>query len=218
MTTRTLAAVALVAALSACSAQFAPVAIFEICAPPDPDSSSGACLYPATCDASLAGSPRLDVTTAQVDFRLPVQLNNSLVDNSSAIEGRINTNDAFIQSFEMAYTGAALNPVTIDAAVTVPADGSAGALLPLIPQAYFAALAPPANTTTSILVNVRGHGKLTSQDSFTTAWFQVPVVICAGCLAGDFCPGQIMASCPGSALGATSPGQTASVICIAPAQ
>jgi hypothetical protein len=46
----------------------------------------------------------------------------------------------------------------------------------------------------------------------------VPVTICGGCLAGDACPGQIMVSCPGSALGATSPGQTATVVCIAPAQ
>jgi hypothetical protein len=217
MTTRTLAAVLLAAALTGCAANFAPVAIFEICAPPEPDSS-GACVYPATCDAALAGTPRLDVTTALVDFRLPMQLNNSLTDNSSATDGRINTNDAFIQSFELTYTGAALNPVTVDVAITVPTAGSSGALLPLIPQAYFAALTPPPNTTTSILVNVRGHGKLTSQDSFTTAWFQVPVTICAGCLAGDACPGQIMASCPGSALGATSPGQTANVVCITPVQ
>jgi hypothetical protein len=218
MTTRTLAAALLAAALSGCAADFAPVAIYEICAPPEPDATTGVCVYPATCEASLAGSPRLDVQTALVDFRLPVQLNNSLVNNASTADGRINTNDAFIESFEMTYTGASVNPVTIDVAITVPAAGSAGALLPLIPQAYFAALTPPPSTTTSILVNVRGHGKLTSQDSFTTAWFQVPVTICAGCLAGDFCPGQIMASCPGSALGATSPGQTASVTCIDPAQ
>jgi hypothetical protein len=217
MTTRTLAAVALAAALSGCSAEFAPVAIFAICSPPDPDTTSGACLYPATCDANLAGSPRLDVSTAQVDFRLPVQINNSLVDNSNAADGRINTNDAFITSLEMTYTGASVNPVTVDVAITVAAAGSSGALLTLIPQAYFAALTPPPNTTTTVLVNVRGHGKLTSQDSFTTAWFQVPVIICGGCLQGDFCPGKIMASCPGAALGATSPGQTASVVCITPA-
>jgi hypothetical protein len=68
-----------------------------------------------------------------------------------------------------------------------------------------------------MVVNVRGHGVLDSQDSFTTAWFKVPVEVCAGCLAGSVCPaGQVMASCPASGAGATSPGQTAVVACITP--
>jgi len=216
MKTRTLAAATLVAALSACSAEFSPVAVFAICAPPAPDATTGACLYPATCDANLAGIPKLDVTTAKVDFKLAMQINNSLTDNSSVENGRVNTNDAYIQSFEMTYAGATLAPWSTSAAITVPTAGSSGALLSLIPEAYFASLIPAGSGTTSIVVNVRGHGILGSQDSFTTAWFKVPVQICAGCLNVDFCPAKIMASCPGAALGATSPGQTAGVVCIDP--
>ena len=218
MNIRTLAAAVLALGLSACAAEFNGVGIYAICAPPDPDTTSGSCLYPATCDATFAGTPVLDVTTAQLDFRLPFQIDNQLPDNSNAADGRINTNDAFIQSFEMTYAGATLEPWTVSAALTVPAAGSSGALLRLIPVAYFPSLVPPGAGRLSIVVNVRGRGILTSQDSFTTAWFQVPVDVCAGCLALTVCPpGSILATCPSTAIGQSSPGQSASVTCIAAA-
>jgi hypothetical protein len=216
MKIRTLAAAALALGLSACSAEFSPVGIFEICSPPSPDTTSGACVYPATCDAGMAGTPVLDVATAKLDFRLPVQIDNSLTDNSSVADGRINTNDAYIQSFEMTYTGAALDPWNVSAAITVPTAGSSGALLRLIPIAYFPALAPPGSAITNIVVNVRGHGVLASQSSFTTAWFKVPVAVCSGCLAASFTctPPALVASCPSSATFGTTPGQTAALACV----
>ncbi len=113
MNIRTLAAAVLALGLSACAAEFNGVGIYAICAPPDPDTTSGSCLYPATCDATFAGTPVLDVTTAQLDFRLPFQIDNQLPDNSNAADGRINTNDAFIESFEMTYAGATLEPWTV---------------------------------------------------------------------------------------------------------
>lgn len=215
MKTRTLAATVLALGLSACSAEFAPVAIYSICAPPDPDGTTGSCLYPATCEAGFAGTPVLDVTTAQVDFQLPFQINNALTSNASATDSRINTNDAFIQSLELTYSGATLAPWTVSQAITVPTAGTSGALLRLIPVQYFPSLAPPGSATTSIIVSVRAHGLLASQDAFTTAWFQVPVTICAGCLDFNVCgPGStLFASCPAAAPGAISPGQSASIAC-----
>jgi hypothetical protein len=199
MKTRTLAAAALALGLSACAADFSPVNIFAICSPPDPDTTTGSCLYPATCGTVFAGTPVLDVLTAQVDFRLPVQIDNALLDNSLAADGRINTNDAFIQSFEITYTGTSIQQRTRDLAITVPADGSSGAVLPLIRVQDFPALVPPGSATTNIVVNVRAHGILASQDSFTTAWFRVPVAVCAGCLATSFAsctPPAFLVTCP----------------------
>ena len=115
MKTRNLAAAVLALGLSACAAEYSAVGIQAICAPPDPDTTSGACVYPATCDATFAGTPVLDVATAILDFRLPLQINNLLEDNSSG-PGRINTNDAFIQSFEITYAGASLQPWSVPAA------------------------------------------------------------------------------------------------------
>jgi hypothetical protein len=214
MKTRNLAAATLALGLSACAAEFSAVNIYAICAPPDPDTTSGACLYPATCDANFAGTPLLDVTTAQLDFRMPMQINNALTDNSNST-GRINTNDAHITSFEMAYAGVSLPTWTVAQTVTVPTAGSSGALVRLIPVQYFPNLVPPGSGKISMIVNVRGHGILDSQDGFTTSWFQVPVEVCAGCLAGTFCPpGSVLATCPSMAAGQSSPGQSASFTCI----
>jgi len=215
MKTRTLAAATLAFGLSACAAEFSPVSIFEVCKPPDPDTANGSCLYPATCDAGLAGTPVLDVLTAQLPFRLPVQIDNALLDNSLAADGRINTNTAHIQSFEMTYTGAALAPWSVGGATTVPTSGSAGAVLPLIPVAYFPAIVPPGSATTNIVVNVRAHGILDSQDSFTTAWFKIPVAVCAGCLASSFActPPAVLVTCPPAATVGGQPGQTATLAC-----
>jgi hypothetical protein len=215
MKIRTLAAVALALGLSACSAEFSPVGVFAICSAPVPDTTNGSCLYPATCDTVFGGTPVLDVTTAQLDFRLPVQINNTLTDNSSTTNGRINTNDAYIQSFEMTYAGAPLQPWTIAASITVPTAGSSGAVLRLIPVEYFPALVPPGASTLSVLVNVRAHGVLASQSSFTTAWFQVPVSVCAGCLASSFtcATGAVLVSCPSAKRLGAPPGQTANLAC-----
>jgi hypothetical protein len=219
MKTRTLAAAVLALGLSACSAEFSPVAIFSVCAPPDPDTTNGSCTYPATCENTLAGTPVLDVSNATIDFRLPVELQNSLKDNSSNLDGRINTNDAFIQSWEMTYSGVDLAPWSVAGAVTVPAEGTGSAVLRLIPVAYFNSILPAGASTLSLIVKVRGRGVLTSQDSFTTAWFQVPVEVCAGCLDALTCPaGTILASCPPASPDAQNPGQTASSACLIPAQ
>jgi hypothetical protein len=220
MKTRNLAAAALALGLSACAAQSSAVSIYSLCSPPAPDAS-GACLYPATCDATLTGTPMLDAETAKLDFRLPVEFRNLLTDNSSAANGRVNTNDAFVQSLEITYSGGGSAPPWNPSVTTVaiPTAGSASALLSLIPVTSFAALAPssPAGTA-HVVVNVRAHGVLASQDAFTTAWFQIPVDVCIGCLQQMLtcAVGSFPAYCPRAAVGETSVGQTASGACITP--
>jgi len=122
MKTRTLATSVLALFLSACAAEYSGVGIQAICAPPAPESATGACVYPATCDATFAGTPLLDATTAALPFRLPFQFNNQLLNNADPVAGRVNTNDAFIQSFEMTYAGAPLSPWNVSQAITVPAE------------------------------------------------------------------------------------------------
>jgi hypothetical protein len=219
MKIRNLAAAAIALGLSACAAQSSAVSIYAICAPPAPDTTSGGCLYPATCDATLASTPKLDATTAALDFRLPVQINNLLTDNANQAEGRVNSNDAFIQSLEITYSGGNyVEPWNPSVAITVPTAGSAGTLLPLIRVQDFPALAPssPAGTA-HIIVNVRAHGILSSQDSFTTAWFAIPVDVCIGCLSGGIaCTSpSYPAYCPSSATFGP-PGQTANAACVTP--
>src|SRR5512137_2354174 len=130
MNTRTLTAALLALGLSACSAPFSGVAINAICYPPTPDATTGVCVYPATCDATLVGNAKLDATTARLDFRLPLQFNNQLESNASTADGRVNTNDAFIQSLEMNYSGgASIASWSVPVAITVPSAGSTSALV-----------------------------------------------------------------------------------------
>ena len=220
MNPRTLAAASLALVTAACSAQYSSVFVADACTPPTPDSTTGACVYSATCDSVLASQPRLDASVATGDFRLPLEIDNSLADNSSAPNGTVNTNDAFVQSFEMQYSaGVALSPSTVAATFRVPTTGSATYVVPLIPATDFPALAAAAGSgTLDVIVNVRAKGILASQSSFTTAWFQVPVRVCNYCLQ-SVCPvgTTFTASCPPAPYGATSPGQTAQVACTAAA-
>ena len=117
--------------------------IYAICSPPDPDTTTGACLYPATCDATFAGTPVLDVTTAQLDFRLPFQINNALAGQLERRRTAASTPTTPSSSPSRSPTpGASLAPWNVAAAITVPTAGSSGALLRLIPVQYFPALAP----------------------------------------------------------------------------
>ncbi len=221
MNLRTLTAAALALALAGCAQEAGGVGIYAICAPPAPTTSAGggsSCEYAATCAATLVGNARLDATTARLDFRLPLQFSNLLEDNSSTAEGRVNTNTAQVQSLEINYSGPSYAaPWSVPVALTVPTTGSAVTEASLIPVQSFATFAPagPAAIATWI-ISVRGHGVYTGGGSFTTAWFQVPVDVCVGCLAGPWCTtaGSVIASCPSTAPGQTSPGQTANYTCV----
>ncbi len=218
MNLRTLVAGTLGLALAGCSAPYTSVFIGDICAPPAPDTTSGACLYPSTCETVLASPPRLDVSTAVLDFRLPLEVDNLLQDNSNTANGAVNNNDAFITAFEMQYSGGPAIPNRIvNASFRVPVTGAQTYVVPLISATDFPALQSAVGSgTLSMVVNVRAYGNLASGTTFTTGWFQVPVLVCNLCLQNVCGTGTVFfASCPGAAPGAASPGQTATVSCAA---
>jgi hypothetical protein len=201
MKIRVLAPASLALLLAGCSSQFSGVGIVGICSPPAPDSATLSCLYPAACDTFFAGTAVLDATTGQasgLDFRVPVEIDNSLPNNADTGNGRINTNDAQIQSFEVTYPGTSVPTWNVPATVTVRAAGTSGALIRLIRVQDFAAFAPPGSSTRQVIASVRAHGILGSQDSFVTAWFDVPISVCSGCLAAGPCPTgkNYVAACP----------------------
>ena len=175
MKTRTLAAAALALGLSACSAEFSPVTIFAICAPPRPRRRERVLPLPGTVRRVLRGH-----AGARRDDR-PGRLPDAGADRQRArrqLERRGRPHQHQRR----------LHPVLRDdllrrdaRAVERPgghhrADGRLvgrgpsphpGGLLPGTSAAGSAA-------TTTIVVNVRAHGVLASQDSFTTAWFTGP--------------------------------------------
>jgi hypothetical protein len=213
MKARALASLALL--LASCTAEFSGVSIAGICTPPSPDAATLSCLYPASCDTYFAGSAVLDVLTNQataLDFRVPVEIDNALPNNADTANGRVNTNDAQIQSFEVTYPGSSLGSWNVPGTVTVRAAGTSGAVLRLIQAKDFPVIAPAGAATRQMVVSVRAHGVLGSQDSFTTAWFDVPVTVCNNCLSGNPCPTgkTYVAACPSAP--APGPVQTPSAI------
>jgi len=201
MKTRPLALASLLVLLGGCSAEFSGVTIAGACAPPDPDSTTLQCLYPATCTTFFAGTAVLDAYQGQLvglDFRMPVEMDNALPDNADITNGRINTNDATIQTLEINYPGTSLGTRNVPYTLVIRAAGTAGALLPLIRVQDFAAVAPSGAATRQIDIAVRAHGVLGSQDAFTTAWFHVPVSVCNDCISGNVCPTgkTYVAACP----------------------
>lgn len=215
-------AAGVVLGVAGCAQDNSGVAIYSICAPPVPTATGtggATCTYAATCAASFVGNAQLDTTTAKLDFRLPLQFNNLLPDNSSTTDGRVNTNNATVQWLEITYTGGnSVAGVSVPLSVTIPTLGTAVTEAPLIPAAILAQFAPAsAASTMTWIINVRAHGVLGQGSSFTTPWFQVPVETCVGCLAGPWCPAStpVLSSCPSTAPGQTSPGQTANWTCTA---
>jgi len=210
MKTRSIAAAAALVLLGSCSAPYSGVTIFQICAFPAPDATTGDCLYEATCANSLVGPSFLDVTGAGYDFVLPIQFNNQLTSSANTSNGTVNANDAYVESVYITYSGANVNPVTVPVSLTVPAAGSITGVIPLIPSSYFASLPVSATSLTEVVLTVKASGKFLSQETFTTQTFQIPVLICAGCsaTAANVCPS-------GKTLTGVCPqlGQTATVNC-----
>ncbi|HVP68948.1 MAG TPA: hypothetical protein VMT17_16980 [Anaeromyxobacteraceae bacterium] len=210
MKTRYLAATATLVLLGSCSAPYSGVTIYQICAFPTPDTTTGDCLYEATCADTLVGPPVLDVAGAAYDFVLPIQFDNQLVSSANTANGTVNANDAYVENVNVTYAGAALNPVNVPVTLTVPATGSITGVIPLIPAAYFSSLPVSGTSLTEVVLTIKASGKFLSQQTFTTQTFQIPVLLCSGCLAtaANACPS-------GKTLSGVCPqfGQTNTVSC-----
>jgi hypothetical protein len=183
------AAAALALLLGSCSAPYSPVQLFQVCAFPTP--SGGSCTYSATCSLFLAGPALLDVTASvanpayQGPFMLAIQINNELASSASATNGTVNANDAYVQTFEVSFSGTNLSSISVPVTVTVPAGGSATYVVPLIPASYFASLPVAAGSYTHIVLDVKATGTFLSQESFTTQTLQIPVYLCSDCLLNN---------------------------------
>ena len=202
-----LTALAALAFLGSCSAQYAPVSMDEVCAFPTP--ASGVCLYTSTCTNTLAGTAILDVATAGYDFVLPIQFTNQLTSSANAGNGTVDANQAYIETMQIQYGGApAMQTATLPVTITVPTAGSTTSVVSLIPLADFAKLPVVPGGFSTVVMSLQAKGVFLSQQSFTTATFQIPVTICSGCLGGNPCPtGQnVSGVCP-------QLGQTNAVSC-----
>lgn len=202
MKTRVLAALAALG-LASCTAQNnASMQIFAICSPTD------TCTFGGTCDLQYLGRPALDVGQTNSLF-LFLQVNNQLQNNAAPDTGAANTHDAYVQEIKVTYAGASLPGSSARVQQTVPAGGSAviGALA--IPPAVGDAIATALPGGGEVVAKVKLTGIYGDQSSFETAEYDVPVLVCSGCVAAPTCPASdpTLPPVPATTMCPPNPGQ-----------
>jgi len=184
----------------------ASVEIGALCYPTDD------CTFSSTCDKVLmTGTLWVDLTATPV-LVFPIQINNQRPNNADIASGRVNTNNAVIDRFEMTYqvSGSTIAAATSAQTILVPADGSTVAGVTLIPVgAASATLAGlPAGTVVSVQLKV--HGSYQDASEFETGEHPIPVTLQNGFFTGYACTDTtqtVTSICPPNA------GQTATIVC-----
>lgn len=183
-----LAALALALAGAACTADNnASVQVQRICAPPE-----DGCTFSATCDLQYIGVVTMD-TAVTDQLWLFLQVNNQLPDDTDAQRGKLNTNDAFVEEYQVEYEGLAAPATSGRLQSLVPAGGSAVVSVFPIPPAIGASIA----VTGDVIAKLRLKGKYGDEESFETARLEIPIRICSGCVGAPVCAdGSPAALCP----------------------
>jgi hypothetical protein len=180
----------------------ASIEIAALCFPTDD------CTFSATCsEVLLTGTLWVDLQATPV-LVFPIQINNQRLDNADIESGRVNTNNAVIDRFEMTYqvNGSAIAAAVSAQTIVVPAAGSTVAGVTLIP-AGSALAGLPSGTWVSVQLKV--HGSYQDGTEFDTGEHPIPVILQNGLFTGYACadPEQTVKSvCPNA-------GQTANVVC-----
>ncbi len=220
MKTPALALLALAALLASCVQGHVPVEMTKICTHPPPNSSTGGCEYPASCDLEQLGRQYvyLDApwTYGGAALWVPIEFVNHLPDNADPSAGRVNTNDAFIDEFRLSYesgSGAALPDTVFPLAGFVPTNGTTVMLVPAIPlnPTGLVLQTQPAADGALFIVKVRAAGHYADDSKFVTGDFRIPVdVHLTGFVADPTCAvGSFPAVCP-------QPGQLHTFTCVKP--
>jgi hypothetical protein len=195
---RRLLLIALAAGATTCSVPGPSVAFSAICAPPD---DAVKCSFAATCGAQILGNPAVDVAVTN-QLVLIVEVHNQALDNHDDALGRANGHDAYFQEIDVSYSGGALGipDVKVRTQNVVPAAGTSTVYVNAIPAA--AGLAPgslPAGTRTTVIAKIKGKGVFGDGSSFETQEWEIPVILCNGCLGIPTCsdPTQsVVGVCP----------------------
>ncbi len=210
-TVRTLAVLAALVGAAGCASNHGSVEIFALCAPPD----AASCGEDGACTAYLA-SPRPYFYTAWQDsgglahaneLQMFVQINNQMPQNGDVTSGRVNTNDFSIDTYRLSFTapGVSLPEMDYPASGTVPANGIASPVIPLIPYPIAAALAAGLSAQgitgavpASVTVHVKVKGHLEDGSAYETAEHDFAVDVYNDTFLGYPCPlGKVVTGvCP----------------------
>ncbi len=188
-------------ALAACAKNNASVEIAAVCAPPK-DASK--CSFSSKCDMVNIGYNAIDVGVAGASLWLFLQVNNQLPNNENLQTGRLNTNDAWVNEYEITFD-VGLSDVTgpvPGGASLVPAGGSTViSILPIdATAAATLATAVPAGAGINIVGHLRLKGVYADTTAFETGVFDVAIHACSACsgTAPTCAAGDYLAVCPPS--------------------
>ncbi len=174
MKTRILPLALLGAALSGCIQEnYASLEFYGVCAGPTPDTTTGACVYSASCDLYALFTYWYDPAVVS-ELLVPIEMFNQLPNNADLSAGRVNTNDAIIEEWRFEYLVGDLVAMEATAAenMVVPAASHKTALVPVFPASLNGIMsALPANW--QFTVNVRAAGRYNDERSFETGPFKV---------------------------------------------
>ncbi len=188
-------------ALAACAKNNASVEIAAVCAPPK-DASK--CSFSSKCDMVNIGYNAIDVGVAGASLWLFLQVNNQLPNNGNLQTGRLNTNDAWVNEYEITFDvglSDVTGPVPGGASMIPAGSSSVISILPIdATAASTLSTAVPAGAGINIVGHLRLKGVYADTTAFETGVFDVAIYACSSCsgtpptcAAGDY-----LAVCPAS--------------------
>jgi hypothetical protein len=225
MKTRVVAfAFALLAGTAGCKTEnHASIEVFGICGPPE---DAETCSTSGECETFFAGRPTV-FTMAESAFFPGVifenelnhfmQVNNQLPNNADPSAGRVNTNDAIIESYEFsfdvrgtfdaigAFFQVSIPDLSYPAVSTIPANGSFTPNVPLIPRAQLKAISDEMflngddDSLATVIVSLRMKGHLEDGTEFETAEHEYAIDVIDMIAAAPVCPiagEEVVAICP----------------------
>ncbi len=185
------------AAAAGCTVTAPTVSFSAICSMPDATT----CAFGGTCDAQILLPAEIDLSITNELF-LGIEAHNQALDNSDPNTGRVNTHDAYVQEIDISYAGGALAIPSVTARMQqrVPANGTAVlGIVPIPAGAGLTAASLGAGTSTQVIATVTGKGIFADGSSFETPEFEIPIIVCNGCLGAiPPCadPTQTLLVCP----------------------
>jgi hypothetical protein len=175
------------------------VKVAAICLPPD---DAATCVFASTCAGQYIGLNEIDIAVTN-KLWMVVQVDNQTPSNENLSNFRTNTNDAYVQEFEVEYSGAPLPTTTapILGSAFVPAAGSSVISVLPIPEAVGTVLqgsAIPAGAALDVVAKLRLKGVYGDTTKFETGVFQIPIRVCNGCIGSFVCadPAKVPVRCP----------------------
>lgn len=163
-------------AIVGCAKNNASVRVEAVCAVPDD------CKFSAgSCDNVYIGQIAVDLGVA-TGLQLFVQVDNLLPNNGNANTFRTNTNDAFIQEYEVEYVGLGTFTGIVTGSATVPAGASQIINVNLLPAAALSQVLSvvPSGSQFDFLARLRLKGVYADTTSFETGDYEIRGRVCNG--------------------------------------